>query len=245
MKKTVFSLLLALNGLIVLGQTRTSSANDWQDKFFKNPEQALPLLINAAIKNSYEMTRVDYQSEMAKQQLKLTKKQIFGGVSLGTGIGYGTRLNGFGDNNSAVINPFNLPAFASYTVGLNAGISLMNIIGRKHQIRVGELTIKQIEEDRNIGERAIRQNVITAYQNLSLAKIVLDNSQEALQTALVSRNIATKQFREGDIQVVDQMSVNQMYNAAAVQQKQAQNNFQTSVLLLEEMIGMKLNNLMN
>ena len=121
----------------------------------------------------------------------------------------------------------------------------MNIIGRKHQIKVGELTIKQIEEDKNIGERAIRQNVITAYQNLSLAKIVLDNSQEALQTALVSRNIATKQFREGDIQVIDQMSVNQMYNSAALQQKQALNNFQTSVLLLEEMIGMKLNNLMN
>jgi len=241
MKKIVFSLLLVLNGLVVIGQTKTSSANNWQDKFFKSPEIALPLLINAALKNSYEMVRVEQQSQMAKEQLKLTKKQIYSNVYLGTGVGYGTRLNGFGDTFTGV----NVPAYTNYNVGLNAGISLMNLIGRKNQIRMGKLSIDQIEEDRKIGERAIRQNIITAYQNLSLAKVILDNSQEALQTALVSKNIATKQFREGDIQVIDQMSVNQMYNAAVVQQKQALNSFQTSVLLLEEMIGMKLENLMN
>jgi len=241
MKKLVFSLLLVLNGLVVFGQTRTSPVNNWQDKFFKSPEIALPLLINAALKNSYELVRVEQQSQLAKEQLKLTKKQIYSNVYLGTGVGYGTRLNSFTDAFTGV----NVPAYANYNVGINAGISLMNLIGRKNQIRMGKLSIDQIEEDRKIGERTIRQNIISAYQNLSLAKVILDNSQEALQTALVSKNIATKQFREGDIQVIDQMSVNQMYNAAVVQQKQALNSFQTSVLLLEEMIGMKLDNLMN
>ena len=240
MKKIVFSLILALNGLVVFGQTKTSSANNWQDKFFKNPETTLPLLINAATKNSYELHRIDAQSQMAQEQLKLTKKQIYSNVSLGSGVGYGTRLGNFSDVNGVNIRPYK-----NYNVGINAGISLTNILGRKHQIKMGELSIQQIEDDRNLGERTIRQNVITAYQNLSLAKVVLDNSQEALQTALVSKNLAAKQFREGDIQVVDQMSVNQMYNSAVVQQKQALNTFQTSVLLLEEMIGMKLNDLMN
>ncbi|PIQ20308.1 MAG: hypothetical protein COW65_15745 [Cytophagales bacterium CG18_big_fil_WC_8_21_14_2_50_42_9] len=240
MKKIVFSLILALNGLVVFGQTKTSSANNWQDKFFKNPETTLPLLINAATKNSYELHRIDAQSQMAQEQLKLTKKQIYSNVSLGSGVGYGTRLGNFSDVNGVNIRPYK-----NYNVGINAGISLTNILGRKHQIKMGELSIQQIEDDRNLGERTIRQNIISAYQNLSLAKVVLDNSQEALQTALVSKNLATKQFREGDIQVVDQMSVNQMYNSAVVQQKQALNTFQTSVLLLEEMIGMKLNDLMN
>jgi len=240
MKKIVFSLILALNGLVVFGQTKTSSANNWQDKFFKNPETTLPLLINAATKNSYELHRIDAQSQMAKEQLKLTKKQIYTNVSLGSGFGYGTRLGNFSDVNGVNIRPYK-----NYNVGINAGVSLTNILGRKHQIKMGELSIQQIEDDKNLGERTIRQNVITAYQNLSLAKVVLDNSQEALQTALVSKNLAAKQFREGDIQVVDQMSVNQMYNSAVVQQKQALNTFQTSVLLLEEMIGMKLNDLMN
>jgi len=241
MKKTLFSLLLALNGLIVFGQTKTASANNWQDKFFNSPETTLPLLINAALKNSPEMVRIEAQSQIAKEQLKLTKKQIYSNVSLGTGVGYGTRIGGF---NSDFIGT-NVRPYTNYNLGINAGISLMNILGRKSQIKMGQLSIQQIEEDRTLGERAIRQNIISAYQSLSLAKIMLDNSQEALQTALVSRNIASKQFREGDIQVTDQMSVNQMYNSAVVQQKQALNNFQTSVLMLEEMIGMKLNNLMN
>ena len=242
MKKTVFTLILALNGLVVFGQTKPSTANsNWQEKFFKSPETTLPLLINAAMKNSTELIRVDQQSQIAKEQIKLTKKQIYTNVSLGSGVGYGTRIGGFGNDFTGT----NVRAFKNYNVGLNAGVSLMNLLGRKHQIKMGELSIAQIEEDRKSGERAIRQNVITAYQNLSLAKIILDNSQEALQTALVSKNIATKQFREGDIQVIDQMSVNQMYNSAVVQQKQALNSYQTSVLLLEEMIGIKLDQLIN
>ena len=242
MKKTVFTLILALNGLVVFGQTKPSTANNnWQDKFFKSPETTIPLLINAASKNSNELVRIDQQSQIAQEQLKLTKKQIYTNVSLGSGLGYGTRIGGFGDDFTGT----NVRPYTNYNVGLNAGISLMNLLGRKHQIKMGELNIAQIEENRKAGERSIRQNVISAYQNLSLAKIILDNSQEALQTALVSKNIATKQFREGDIQVIDQMSVNQMYNSAVVQQKQALNSYQTSVLLLEELIGMKLNDLIN
>ncbi|RNI32972.1 hypothetical protein EFA69_00680 [Rufibacter immobilis] len=226
------------------GQTKSQPNSTWQTTFFNSPNTILPLLIDAALTHSAALEINDAEKEIANKNILLARKKLMNGLALNTGYGYGTMLNYIdGAQEVNQINAFNLPARAQYNVGLRFTLSLGELGSRRHEIGKEQLLLKQAEAARKVGEKEVRKIVIEQYQRILLAKTELEHYQDALQTASVNKQIANKRFTEGDLQVDEQMAALDFHSKASLAVTQAKNKYQTELYLLEEIIGMPIQNL--
>lgn len=248
MKQSLFSLLFFLGALLVRAQEKPleKTEDQWLARFFV-AEEALPLLMEAAISYSAEIERLDHGKSIANEELKLKRRELLSGLALGSGYSYGTRIGVVtGDQQvQNQINAFVLPAQAQYNVGLMMSLSLDQIFNRRSELHKQVLVIKQSEADRKIKERQIRQLVIGLYQDIVLAKSQLELHQEALQTANIHFKLAEKQFAKGEIQLSEMARISESYTTAATAYGTSKVKYATAILMMEELIGKKLQDLIN
>ncbi|WP_198172673.1 TolC family protein [Hymenobacter ginkgonis] len=208
----------------------------------------LPRLYEAAIAHSGEIERLDATRDVANVDVKLAKKRSLNMLAVTTSYNYGTLPYFATAETSSTptyqVNPFNLGARAQYSTGFNVVAPFDVLFGRRATIQRQELVLNQVAGQRKAKESEIRQTVILQYQQLTLAKAMLQHYQDALQSASISRKIADKRFKEGEIQVDEQMAAMDFYGKALLAHEEALNKYQTSQLLLEDLIGMPINNLM-
>jgi outer membrane protein TolC len=248
MKKLLLYLLLPVLAAPAYGQAvaATTAAPETQT-FFTAPETVLPLLFEAAIVHSAEIERLDAAKAIASEDIQLVKKKTLNMFSVSSSYNYGT-LPYFAtaDATSRVyqINPFAQGARAQYSAGLNVVAPLDQLFGRRNAVHRQELVLSEAVAERKQQEAKIRQTVITQYQELVYARAALQHFQDALQSADVSRKIADKRFREAEIQVDEQMTAMDLYGRAKLAHEQAKSQYQTARLLLEDLIGMPITNLM-
>jgi outer membrane protein TolC len=126
---------------------------------------------------------------------------------------------------------------------VNAVVPLDLLLMRNTMVRRQEQVVNQAAGMRKVSEATIRQQVIVQYQALVLARATQQAAQEAWQSASINKKIADKRFRDGDIQIDEQMAVQDFYSKAVQAQAEAQNRYQTAQLLLEDMIGTSINNI--
>jgi outer membrane protein TolC len=248
MFRLLLSLALAFQTLLALGQTTPKRDENWQEKFFKSSEVVLPILIDAAIKYSAHVENLDITKQIVIANQKLEKKRILNGLSVGSSYSYGSTYNVVSGTGTVPIgggNPFNLPTQSLYNVGVQGGVSLYTLLGRRYELQKQTLALKQADANRKIGEREVRQAVINLYQQITLARAEQEISQETYQTASVRFKLAEKQFASRDIEVNDMFAVQEFYSRARVARETARINYETSFLLMEELIGMKITDLMS
>ncbi|WP_207432159.1 TolC family protein [Sabulibacter ruber] len=241
MKKITLAILLAFQGMLVMAQSGTTQeATDWEKKLF-NSEYALPILTEAAITNAAELENADAAKLQAIEQKKIIRKNFYSGFSINSAYTYGSlgnyNLNGEPINS---FNAFDAPLRARYNVGLSMSLPLGQLLSRHNLIKNQELAIAQAEGSRKLAERAVRQRVITLYQNLVLAKSQLELQQQAYQSAVVTHKLAEKQFKSGEIQIDAMSTVQQAFTSSSAALKQAKVNYETQLLLMEDTIGMRL-----
>ncbi|RZL11566.1 MAG: hypothetical protein EOO62_12255 [Hymenobacter sp.] len=137
-------------------------------------------------------------------------------------------------------NPFNLGARAQFSTGINLVLPFDLLATRRTTIDRQQLVADQAVAQRRTQEAAIRQMVIVQYQTLALARVTQQNAQEAMQSASVNKQIADRRFKQGEIQVDDQMAAMDFYGKAQLAYEEARNHYQTAQLLLEDIIGMPI-----
>ncbi|MGV3641647.1 MAG: TolC family protein [Adhaeribacter sp.] len=244
------SLLLSL--LLAFGQAQSQDSlsaktgADWEEKFFQ-AEATLPLLMEAAITYSPEIEKLDLSKAMAGEDLKIKRRDILSGIALGTGYTYGSRVGlatpeGPQQNQ---LNAFVLPAQAQYNVGVMLSLPITQVLNRNQELNKQKMSLQQAEADRKLKERQLRHVVISLYQDIVLAKAQLKLHQEAFQTAHIHFKLAEKQFETGELLLSEMAKINETYSAAAIAHGTAKIKYATSFLLMEEMIGMKIYDLMS
>ena len=248
MKSLLLSLLLFFPMLFAQGQQAPEPGDketEWQEHFFTDTK-ALPLLIAAALQYSADLEKLDHSKNMAVEELKIKRRSLLSGVGLGTGYTYGTRIGlGGGDQQQQnQLNAFVLPAQAQYNIGVMVSLPLDQFLSRRNELNKQQLVIKQTEADRKIMERQIRQLVIGQYQEIALARAQLKLHQEAFQTANIHFKLAEKQFEKGEIQLAEMAKISESYSAAAIAHGTAQVIYATAFLMMEELIGRKIQDLM-
>jgi outer membrane protein TolC len=247
MKPVSLLILLLLAFLGAQGQSPTTRpAEDWEEKFF-TAAAALPLLMEAAIKNSAEIERLEITKNMAQEELKIKRKEILSGIGLGSGYTYGTRI---GLGNAEVqqqnqLNAFVLPAQAQYNVGVMLSLPISQVLNRSHELNKQKMNLLLTQADRKAQESQLRQLVISLYQDIMLAKDQLRLHQEAFQTANIHFKLAEQQFDKGEISLSEMAKINESYSAAAIAHGTSKIKYTTAFLLLEELIGMNIYDLMS
>ena len=245
MKKITLLLFMLVGTRAGWSQTAPTGEGALQ-AFFSSPETVLPKLYAAAIAHSGEIERIDATKDIAAQDVKLAKKRLLSVLSFGSSYNYGT-LPYFASADATPVyqfNPFSFGARAQYSAGLNASVPLELVLTRNITIRRQELVMSQAVAQRKTQEMTIHQLVIQQYQALRLARTMLLNYQDALQSANINKKIADKRFKEGEIQVDEQMAALDLYSRALLAQEDARNRYQTAQLLLEDLLGTTINNIM-
>jgi outer membrane protein TolC len=250
MKNLALLFLLLLTFVGARGQQpaapATAQDEEWQERFFQ-AETVLPLLMEAAIKYSAEIERLELSKTIAREDLQIKRKQLLSGVGIGSGYTYGTRI-GLGNGEAQQqnqLNAFVLPAQAQYNVGVVVSLPLSEVLNRGNELNKQKMALQQAEADRKIKERQLRQLVISLYQDIVLAKAQLKLHQEAFQTANIHFKLAEQQFDKGEIPLSEMAKINESYSAAAIAHGTSKIKYATAFLMMEELIGMKIYDLMN
>jgi outer membrane protein TolC len=240
MKKLSLAIFLVFNGLVTFAQGTPPQGADWEKKLFYS-EYALPILIDAALANAAELENADAAKLIAQEERKIIRKNFYSNFALNSAYQYGTWENfGYAGDPVNSFNAFDSPLRARYTMGFTVALPLGQLLSRHNLIKKQDLTIAQVEGNRKIAEKQIRQQVITLYQNIVLAKSQLELQQQAYQSAVVTNKLAEKQFKSGEILIDAMSSVQQAYNSTAVALQTAKVNYETTLMMMEETIGTRL-----
>jgi outer membrane protein TolC len=240
MKKTILAFLFTFSLISCFSQDTTIHPENIQVSFFDSSDAVLPQLIKAALKNAPAMAILNTGKQTAENNLRLSKKEFLKDFNLQGGYNYGNINTVFPNTDGQSVPVFydGSRIRSTYTAGVGVGINLEQLFGgKKLRVEKQRLSIQQSEAELKEGEKEIRRQVITLYQQVKLSKAVLQHTQDALQTAYVNKTLAEKQFKEGNMQVNEQMTTNQLYTTALLAAEQAKNTYQTNLMLLEEMVG--------
>ena len=232
--------------LLLLGLARpgASQVAPWQAKFFEAPAVALPLLVAAAVQHSAELAALKTDQAIAHEDVQLARKAILSSVLLSNSYGYGNLAN-------VTVGDQSLPATGTvtsqtrYATTLNLNLPLDRLLGRRNQISRQQLLGQKAEQLRQAREDAIRQQVIDLYQSVLLAHKVLGLRQQVYTTAQVNYQLAEKQFKAGELGLGEVSQLNDRYLTAAIEQETAVSRYQTAFMLLEDLAGGKVSDLLS
>jgi len=247
MKTTLLTILLISITAATFAQQGTAMPTVYeQQKFFDSTSYVLPLLIKAAIKNAPEIKRADAARKIADIDLKQSKNEILKQFYINGNYNYGSTPNYINAVQTSSFNAFNQNGRALYLVGINLNISLEQMFGGIHQrVTKQKLVMEEVQAESREAESALRIKIITYYNALVLSKKLFEQAEDALQSAYVNKQLVDKQFKAQEVKVTDEMSANDLYSRAVVDEQQAKSTYQLNVMLLEEAIGMKLNQFIN
>ncbi len=245
----LFLAMICLSGTPSFGQvTEQIFEPGWQERFFDNTEEIIPLLVQQAMESAPELAHNEAAQQIAIENKEIARKEISSGLAFGGGYRYGTLINLVGTDaagGAASVNPFAIPAVGLYNIGFTASLPLDRIISRKNKINVQEMNLVQAKAQEKIEVRLLREKVILLYQEIAVAKAELELRQEALQSANIHYQMAEKQLHDGEILITDMARINEIYSAAAIGHGTAKVRYQTSFMMLEELIDMRIVDFMN
>lgn len=208
----------------------------WQTRLFDEPEQTLPVLVEAAQSHSPELQVLQTQQAVGEEDLRLARKAILGGLQLSGGYGYGNVAN------MTVADP-NLPksyattASNRYAAAVNLSLGLDKLLGRGNMLEKQRLLNEQTTQLTKARLKGLRQQVLEQYQAVLLARKVLLLRQQALVSAQLNQQLGEQQFRSGDLSLADYSQLTDRYAGAQVDHETAASAYATALLLLEEAVG--------
>jgi outer membrane protein TolC len=229
MKKTLY--LLFLLGFPVFSQTidynriipaENSKKLDMSEK-----------LVQVAWKNLPTNQILQQRAAIANADVKKTK---FAWLDYVTVSG---NLNEFNINPQKNADGSTVPNFfPRYNIG--ASVRLGSIVSIPAERRKAESEARIAEQNLNQAKIALRAEVLRAYANYLTNKELLALQNQVSEDALGNFTLAEQKFKDGKITFNELNAVTAAYNAEKNRQLQAENKLTLSKIDLEELIGVKL-----
>ncbi|MEQ8475982.1 TolC family protein [Fulvivirga sp.] len=108
---------------------------------------------------------------------------------------------------------------------------------KKQQVAIAESTINQ-------QKLALRAEVLTRYEKYLMNRESLLVQTEIVEDLFASLSLAEQQFQNGSIKLEEYNRIQDRYNAQKLRQINSQGDFNISKIELEELIGVKLENVL-
>ncbi len=227
--------LLSLVCLVAQGQADSS----WAE--LRLPP--LAVLIETTLDNS---PQIKYQKSIIlrdKENIKERKKRWTNRIFMDAGYSYTNNFS-FTDINA---NTGNVESFAlrnggSYRAGVTVRLGLYDFVGAKHMTRVAIHEKNASESQLMLLERQITWQVTQLYKNLQLAQTLLRIKSEKMQTLALQRQMAEKEFTQGQIKIAELSRLTELASNAHQEFEQGKNTYEKAYLELEQFVGKSLKN---
>lgn len=244
--RLIGSVVLALHASLALAQTSSKPAADWQTTFFEVPGVTLPLLTTAAIQHSAAMKTLDVEKSINQQDIKIVKKNLLSGVALGASYTYGNLASiGYTGGSQGPNGQVNAPNSGRYYGGVNLSLPVDQLANHGALVKKQELSLQRTQSVQKEREAVIREQVIQLYQTVLLTHKVLTLRQDSYVNAQTNSRLAEKQFRQGQLTLVEFSQASGQFTDVSIAQESARNQYETAFMLLEEYVGDKIANLVS
>jgi len=211
-----------------------------------NIETMLPpleTLIDSAITNNPNVRFRDLQISVNENKLSADRSQWTRNLGIQSDIRYGT-FNNFSMNTAEGQNPSNLATQTNqfvYGAGAYIKFPIYDIVNRRNQIDLAEFEVGQAQNMALVQRNEVRQSVVKQYNQVILTHRLLRNKSKYIESARVNMAMAEREFQNGVIPIGEYTRISEIVSRAEADFETARADFITSYMILEEIIGYKLN----
>lgn len=204
-------------------------------------DELLPMLIDSAIKNSPEVSRIGYTVDYWNDVRKINKNSIFDGVSFNSSYNYGTNFSAV-NNPSGIGSTTNLTKAQTgyYNTGIGLQLPFSKLINRKSIIHADQSQVKAAISEKGKAALFVKQEVITIYQEFKLNQKLVVVSGKTKEFALINYKMVEKDFIQAQGTVEAIARVQDIYTKSMIEYETFVNRFQTSFMQLEAITGTDL-----
>ncbi len=197
----------------------------------------LEQLTELAIQKSEVLKQKDLQLKTIDEQRAMHKKSWLNIISMGTSFSAG--------NQSVLVQQSTGSDLSSnisngYRFSLGANVSLYNVLTRRNTGKMLEYDKQNAELSKTMTIDDIKRSVISQYYGVINARDVLKVAIQNKITSEINKQMAEKDFAEGQIAVTDMSQVISAHATALMAFENAKQNFMTSIRYLELLVGQRL-----
>jgi outer membrane protein TolC len=211
-----------------------------------NIETMLPpleTLIDSALTNNPHVKFRDLQISVNENKLNADRSQWARNVGIQSDIRYGT-FNNFSMNTAEGQSPSNFATQTNqfvYGAGAYIKFPIFDILNRKNQVDLAKFEVGQAQSMAAVQRNEVRQSVVIQYNQVILTHRLLRNKSKYIESARVNMEMAENEFHNGVIPVGEYTRISEIVSRAEADFETARADFITSFMILEEIIGYKLN----
>ncbi len=235
--------LLAICALVNYAQTQETEEKRPKEIAQDNLPQ-LETLIATALKHSPLLKKQNSEILRDAYEVKRIKKYWLDALSVGTSYQVSTAGQIIMDqmNQGYAVSALDQEN-KGYLLTFSLRFSLYDVWGRNNQVKVAYHELQSAVHQKDIYAQQIRQQVIFLYNRLKRALKLLAIRSEARQAAEVHRQMAEKEFVEGEIPVSELARVTEIEAKAIEGFETVQIEYMEAFQQLENFIGQKISTL--
>jgi len=203
----------------------------------------LESLIDSALAHDPSVKFRDLQIVVNRNKLKADKSYWMRNLGIQGDVRYGT-FNIFSTNTAEGQNPDNIATQENqfnYGVGAFIKFPLIDLLNRKNQISWATAEIEQARSMVEAQKKEIRQLVITRYNELILKHNLLKIKAKYLALIKTNTLMTEQEFQNGIVDISEYSRITGISTNAESDFETARVEFLTAYMMLEEIIGFKLN----
>lgn len=148
---------------------------------------------------------------------------------------YNSFLNNVGSNSTQVTS--------RYTLGAAVKLPVFDIINRKNSIKAEKIRYEFFVNEAETEKQLVRKSVIESYYALILKQKLFKIASENYIEGKMQAEMAEKQFTNGEIPIYEFSRIKSIKNSSQMQYETLKSEFTLAYLLLQEITGIKFNQL--
>ncbi|RLD38300.1 MAG: hypothetical protein DRI74_04295 [Bacteroidetes bacterium] len=207
----------------------------------------LDVLIDSALINSHRLKYWDKEIKITEYELKSAKRDWAKGIYF-TGEareGTWTSLTFVQDEYGNEVGTLGTTDQGRYSIGLGLRLPVQSFWDRGNQIKLNKMRIERNIEKMLEDRQTIRANVINLYNELIIQQNMLKLDIDNIEFSELTAEMADREFQNGKISLADLSRVRDNLARARYRFVDSQTGFINAYVMLQEITGIKFNELNN
>jgi outer membrane protein TolC len=245
MKNSLQTLMLVLSLLTnqFAGFSQQDKAIDLINDDIATMLPPLETLIDSAIANNPNVKFTDLQININKFKLEADRNLWTRNLGIQADGRYGT-FNNFSTNTSEGQTPSNFSTLSSqfnYGIGAYIKLPIYDFVNRKNQINLANAELEQARNMAEFQRNEVRQLVIRQYNDLIVKHRLLKIKSKYFETSKINLQMTENEFSNGIIPLSEYARISESTSRTEADFESSKMDFLTSYMILEEIVGIKFN----
>lgn len=239
LRSIVLSLTVCLLSGTLQGQSKVAGDNSSQLDYTRDlAEQLRPFddIYQIALRNSPTVREQDAQIESQLESTRLSKISLFNGV--GASASYSAGNQSIIATGAATSD--NLQISSGYRAGLQASVSLGDLLSLRGRIRLNQASYRAAIAKRDGAKLGLRRELNQLYQTLLTSQRILKIYIQDEQVALIAFQTAEIEWKNGRLGAAAYSDASQSYSSTRIKTESARSALLTNLYDLSTLVGVSL-----